>query len=72
MRRPHLWAAALGQARRLAAPGWWRRWPPLPRPDPAYLAFRMETAYGSATARPEPDDVVAYVEWCRGYLRATR
>ena len=56
----------------MAVPGWWRRWPPLPRPDPAYLAFRMETAYGSGAARPTPADVVAYVRWCRRYRRASR
>jgi hypothetical protein len=61
--RPRLWPTALRQAHRLAAPGWWRRPPFLPLPDPDYLAFRLETQYGSAPQAPE--DVVAYLEWCR-------
>ncbi|CAN5679659.1 hypothetical protein BH24ACT2_BH24ACT2_12480 [soil metagenome] len=63
--RPDLWSTAVRQALRLAPSGWWRRWPPLPRPDPTYLRFRMETAYGDADHAPEPADVVAYLEWCR-------
>lgn len=62
---PRLWSTALRQAFRLAPAGWWRRWPPLPRPDPAYLRFRLETAYGDADRDPAPADVVAYLEWCR-------
>lgn len=64
-RRPRLWGVAAGQVRRLARPGWWARWPPVPRPDPAYLRFRLQTAYGDADRPPAPDDVVAYLEWCR-------
>jgi len=65
MRRPSLWVAAVAQAGALASPGWWRRWPPLPRPDPAYLRFRFQTAFGDPAHQPEPDEVVAYLEWCR-------
>lgn len=63
--RPRLWGVASAQILRLAAPGWWRRWPPLPRPDPGYLRFRMQTAYGDADHDPPPADVVAYLRWCR-------
>ena len=31
--RPGLWLTALGQVLRLARPGWWHRWPPVPAPD---------------------------------------
>jgi hypothetical protein len=62
--RPHLWATALRQAGRLARPGWWRRPPFLPRPDPRYLEFRFETQYGG-DGRADPRDVVTYLEWCR-------
>lgn len=66
-RRPGLWPTAVVQAWRLAAPGWWRRWPPVPRPDPAYLRFRLQTAYGDGTGEPRPEDVVAYLAWCRRF-----
>ena len=49
---------------RLAAPGWWRRPPFVPLPDPAYLRFRLETAYGD-DREPEPADVITYLHWCR-------
>jgi hypothetical protein len=61
--RPHLWRTALRQVGRLARPQWWRRAPFLPLPDAEYLRFRFETQYGDAP--PVPDDVVAYLEWCR-------
>lgn len=66
LRRPSLWAVAVGQALRLARPGWWRHRPFLPVPDPAYLRFRLETQYGS-DHEPEPDDVVTYLHWCRTF-----
>jgi hypothetical protein len=65
---PALWTTALGQVRRLAAPGWWRRRPFLPLPDPGYLHFRLTTAYG-APRPPEPDDVVTYLHWCKAFPR---
>ena len=62
--RPTLWPAALGAVLRLARPGWWRRWPPIPIPPDDYWRFRLETASGGE-APPTPDDVVAYLRWCR-------
>jgi hypothetical protein len=67
--RPRLWPTALRQAQRLAVPGWWRRWPPLPKPDARYLRFRLQTAYGDPHRPPDPADVVAYLEWCRKQSR---
>jgi hypothetical protein len=63
--RPWLWWTAVRQVFRLARPGWWRRLPLLPLPDREYLRFRLETQYGDPDHRAEPDDVVAYLEWCR-------
>lgn len=63
--RPELWATAARVSARTVAPRWWARWPPLPRPPAAWMAFRMETAYGDPNARPGPEDVVAWIEWCR-------
>lgn len=66
--RPSLWAVALRQALVLARPGWWRRRPFLPLPDPSYLRFRLQTAYGGAgDGPPAARDVVAYLHWCREY-----
>jgi hypothetical protein len=62
--RPGLWSIALRQAGRLASPRWWSRVPFLPVPDREYLRFRFETQYG-ASGRPDPRDLVAYLEWCR-------
>lgn len=65
--RPRLWATAIGQARRLAVPGWWRRAPFLPLPAPAYVRFRAITQYGDADHRPEPADVLDYLAWCKAW-----
>ena len=65
---PSLWAVALRQAGRLASSGWWRHAPFLPLPDPEYLRFRMETAYGGAGDQlPDPEDLVTYLRWCRNW-----
>ncbi|HUR18028.1 MAG TPA: hypothetical protein VMZ51_03705 [Acidimicrobiales bacterium] len=71
-RRPDLWTTAARQTLAMAPSGWWRRRPFLPLPDPAYLAFRMETMYGDSAAEPGARDVVAYLEWCRSGLRSLR
>ncbi|HOT81550.1 MAG TPA: hypothetical protein PKY13_16270 [Microthrixaceae bacterium] len=68
LRHPDLWGTALRQTRLLARPGWWRRPPFLPVPDPEYLRFRLLTAYGGdGTAAPDPSDLIAYLRWCRAY-----
>jgi hypothetical protein len=33
-------------------------------PDRAFVAFRLETQYGTHGA-PEPRDLVTYLAWCR-------
>jgi hypothetical protein len=70
--RPDLWATAVRQVLRLAPSGWWRRWPPVPRPDPDYLRFRLETFSGDAERPPEPAAVVSYLTWCRRWRRSVR
>lgn len=69
--RPSLWAIAVLQVGRLAVPGWWRRWPPIPAPDPAYLRFRLQTQYGDSERDPDPSDLVAYLHWCKSYGKVT-
>ena len=71
--RPWLWAAAVAELFRLAAPRWWRRWPPLPLPDGELWRFRMETAYGgSGDHVPSPHDAVRFVGWCAAMRRWRR
>jgi hypothetical protein len=65
--RPRLWGIGLRQGLRMAVPGWWRRWPPVPRPDPEYVRFRLQTVFGDPAKAPAPADVVAYLEWCRRF-----
>lgn len=65
-RHPGLWGTAMAQVLALAPVGWWRRWPYLPRPDGAYVAFRIRTQHGEAGgAALDPADVVRYLQWCR-------
>jgi hypothetical protein len=65
---PTLWGTALRQVFVLAGPGWWRRPPFLPLPAPAYLRFRLETAYGgTGDQEPSPSDLVTYLHWCRHF-----
>jgi hypothetical protein len=61
---PRLWRTAARQVALLARPGWWRTRPHLPVPDPAYLEFRLHTAYGGGERAPDPADVVAWLRWC--------
>jgi hypothetical protein len=73
--RPDLWWTAVRQLFVLAAPGWWRSPPFLPRPDRSYLRFRLQTMYGDAgTGRsgPRAADVVTYLEWCRAWPSVAR
>ncbi len=70
--RPGLWPVAMVQLFRLAPSGWWRRPPFLPLPDPAYLRFRLETAYGDPACVPDAHDLVSYLTWCRRWGRSMR
>jgi hypothetical protein len=70
LRRPSLWPTALGQLARMVPSRWWRRRPFLPLPDRAYVDFRLHTMYGDrAGAGLAPDDLVAYLRWCRAFPR---
>lgn len=70
LRHPALWGTAARVVVRLAARGWWRRWPPLPTPDPAYVEWRRQTAYGDLATRAGADDLVSYLEFCRSLGRS--
>lgn len=45
--------------------GWYARAPFLPLPDPAYLRWRMYTAYADELAVPPAEDVVRFARWRR-------
>jgi hypothetical protein len=71
-RHPTLWPIAVRQVFVLAPPGWWQRRPFLPLPDPAYMRFRLQTAYGDPSRPPEPEDVITYLHWCRAWDSVSR
>jgi hypothetical protein len=66
---PALWPTAVRQGVRLVPRRWWARPPFVPWPSRAYLRFRMETQYGDARHRPDGDDLVTYLQWCRDWNR---
>ncbi len=67
-RRPDLWAAAAVAGRRLAPAGWWRSAPFLPLPDPAWLHFRLVTAYGGdGDGAMDADELITWLEWSRDF-----
>ncbi len=71
--RPHLWLTAIRQAIRFAPAHWWRNSPPLPLPAPEILLLRSQIAYGGDGWRmPSPEDVTAYLDWCRQMNRYMR
>lgn len=48
---------------------WWTSAPFVPIPDPAYLRWRMYTAYGDENAVPPLEDVVRFARWRREVMR---
>ena len=65
--RPGLWSVAVRQVFWMAGRHWWRRWPFLPVPAPAYARFRAITQYGDPDAAPTVDDVVTWLSWVRRF-----
>ena len=64
LRRPDLWPAALRSAQDHAPKNWWRRRPFVPLPDPAWISFRLETAYGRDQDQPVgAKEFVTWLEW---------
>jgi hypothetical protein len=63
LRHPGLIGPALGAAWRFRAAGWYRRFPFLPLPPRAYMAWRLDTAYGSADAEPAAAELRRYLRW---------
>jgi hypothetical protein len=63
--RPRLGVDLLRTAWAFRRRGWYLRPPFLPLPDPAYLRWRMYTAYADERAVPPADDVVRFARWRR-------
>lgn len=70
VRRPGLGLEAVRTALAVAAPGWARRFPFLPRPAPSYLDWRMTTAYGRPDAAPSPEETAEFLGWRRSMRKA--
>ena len=66
VRRPALWTTAIRAALSIAPRGWWRHRPFLPLPDPTWMHFRLETAYGGNGSQPlRAEELVTWLEWRR-------
>ena len=63
LRHPTLIPALLALAWASRSEGWYGRFPFLPIPDPAYLSWRMETAYGDPAAVPPAHEAARYLQW---------
>lgn len=68
IRRPDLWRTAVRAGLELAPRGWWRRAPFLPMPDPAWLHFRLVTAYGGEGDQTMgAEELLTWLEWKREF-----
>ena len=65
VRHPSLAWEAVRMAAATAAPGWFRKAPFVPRPEPGYLDWRMLTAYGRPDAIPTEREVEEFLRWRR-------
>lgn len=72
LRRPGAIPPAILAAWRFRARDWYRRPPFVPLPSRRYLAWRLETAYGTAAAVPPTAELERYLRWSRAAARAGR
>ena len=63
VRRPRTIPDLMRAAWAFRAREWHRRPPFLPLPPPAYMRWRMETAYGAADAAPTDDELERFLAW---------
>ena len=70
-RRPRLWTEAVRTLVAFSPRRWWRSFPFVPRIEPLYASWRIETAYGSGDAEMGGRDLVAYLEWRKRQRRAS-
>ena len=72
VRRPRLWPAGVRAYVSHVPDRWWAHRPFLPVPDRAWIRFRLQTQYGDPSHAPDPDDVVTWLEWSRGWRALSR
>lgn len=72
IRRPVLLVEGLRTWHEMVPRLWWRHWPFLPVPDASWLAFRLETGFGSAGDGPQPEDIIEVLEWNTSLRRTLR
>ncbi len=72
LRRPGLWPDLLAAAWAFRRRGWYLRPPFLPLPSPAYMRWRLETAYGEGGAIPPTDELARFVSWSAAMRRRMR
>lgn len=72
LRQPGLAAGLLGAAWRFRARDWYRRRPFLPLPPAEYVAWRLDTAYGSTDAVPGARELERYLRWAAAMRRGGR
>ncbi|MDE0138390.1 MAG: hypothetical protein OXM57_07865 [bacterium] len=68
-RHPSLAWETIRLAAATAAPGWFRKAPFVPRPEPGYLEWRMQTAYGRPDSTPTETEVEEFLRWRRTLRR---
>jgi hypothetical protein len=69
MRNPRAGLDLLALAWAFRRRRWWARAPFLPLPDPEYLAWRLQTAYGEDRPLPPVEDILRFARWRREILR---
>ncbi|CAN5808891.1 hypothetical protein BH23GEM9_BH23GEM9_25450 [soil metagenome] len=63
LRNPGLLLPLLTAGWRFRRRQWYRHAPFLPVPPPEYIAWRLQTAYGSDDAIPPARDFARYLRW---------
>ena len=69
VRHPGLAWEALRLAVATAPPGWFRKPPFAPLPEPEYRDWRLATAYGSPGGTPTEREVEEFLRWRRDLRR---
>ncbi len=69
VRHPRLALEAARLVVAVSPPGWFRKAPFLPRPDPEYRRWRVMTAYGQTDAAMSVEEAKEFLEWRRSLRR---